>query len=41
MRGFERVLTDRLELRRPVPSADLNDLFVIFTDQPQRRRSFY
>jgi RimJ/RimL family protein N-acetyltransferase len=32
MESFERVLTDRLELRRPDPSADVDDLFGIFSD---------
>jgi RimJ/RimL family protein N-acetyltransferase len=29
---FERVLTDRLDLRRPDPDADLEALFAIFSD---------
>jgi RimJ/RimL family protein N-acetyltransferase len=29
---FELVLTDRLELRRPDPAGDLDDLFPIFSD---------
>ncbi len=32
MSGLEHVLTDRLDLRRPDPSADLDALFVIFSD---------
>ncbi len=32
MEVFERVLTDRLELRRPDPSADLEELFGVFSD---------
>ena len=32
MNTFERVLTDRLDLRRPDPSGDLDELFVIFGD---------
>src|SRR5215831_8672778 len=32
MSGFERLLTDRLDLRRPDPVADLDDLFAIFSD---------
>jgi RimJ/RimL family protein N-acetyltransferase len=32
MSAFERVLTDRLDLRRPDPVADLDALFVIFSD---------
>src|SRR5947209_17869616 len=30
----EQVLTDRLDLRRPDPRADLDDLFAIFSDPP-------
>jgi RimJ/RimL family protein N-acetyltransferase len=29
---FERVLTERLDLRRPDPSGDLHELFAIFSD---------
>jgi RimJ/RimL family protein N-acetyltransferase len=29
---YERVLTDRLDLRRPDPDADLDDLFAVFSD---------
>jgi RimJ/RimL family protein N-acetyltransferase len=32
MTDFERVLTDRLDLRRPDPARDLDELFVIFSD---------
>ena len=32
MHGSEHVVTDRLDLRRPVPAADLDDLFAIFSD---------
>src|SRR5689334_24517163 len=32
MERLERVLTDRLELRRPDPSGDLEALFAIFSD---------
>jgi RimJ/RimL family protein N-acetyltransferase len=32
MNTFERVVTDRLDLRRPDPSGDLDELFVIFGD---------
>ena len=32
MNGFERVLTERLDLRRPDPSGDLDVLFAIFSD---------
>jgi RimJ/RimL family protein N-acetyltransferase len=32
MSSFERVVTERLDLRRPDPSGDLNELFVIFSD---------
>jgi RimJ/RimL family protein N-acetyltransferase len=32
MNDFERVLTDRLDLRRPDPSGDLGALFAIFSD---------
>lgn len=32
MSRFEHVLTDRLDLRRPDPSGDLDDLFAIFND---------
>jgi RimJ/RimL family protein N-acetyltransferase len=32
MDSFERVLTERLDLRRPDPSLDLDDLFAIFSD---------
>jgi hypothetical protein len=34
MEVLERVLTDRLDLRRPDPSRDLAALFVIFSDRP-------
>ena len=30
--GLERVLTDRLDLRRPDPAGDLDELFAIFSD---------
>jgi RimJ/RimL family protein N-acetyltransferase len=30
--AFELVLTDRLDLRRPEPSKDLDDVYVIFSD---------
>jgi len=29
---FEHLLTDRLDLRRPDPDADLDDLFAVFSD---------
>jgi ribosomal-protein-alanine N-acetyltransferase len=32
MNPYERVLTERLDLRRPDPSGDLNELFAIFSD---------
>ncbi len=32
MDSFERVLTERLDLRRPDPSRDLDDLFAVFND---------
>ncbi len=32
MNSFEHVLTDRLDLRRPDPSGDLDELFAIFSD---------
>src|SRR3954462_3716577 len=32
MEVFEHVLSDRLDLRRPDPAGDLDELFVIFSD---------
>jgi RimJ/RimL family protein N-acetyltransferase len=32
MQNHERVLTDRLDLRRPDPDGDLDDMFAIFSD---------